>query len=227
MRALLIPFRLYCVPPRVGMVFPIFCVRWWVVSPRPPPRWMGLPIFACRGFPGLVFRLPLSSPLPFLFLLLLPYLSLALFFLLQVFLPISSPLFPPVSSSFRPFLPPAPPTVASSSSSFSVSSLLSPPVSSAMPSFPVPLVSALPHLSSLGCSSLSSFASVTLSSSVASWSSPLVVSSSLAPISSVPWPVVPPVSSVPPFPTPPLTFPVSSLFTPAPSTVASSSSLPP
>ena len=134
------------------------------------------------------------------------------------FSPISS-LFPPVSS-FHPFLLPAPPAVASSSSSFSVSSLVSPPVSSTMPSFPVPSVSALPHLFSLGCSFLSSFASV------ASWSSPLVASSSLAPISSFPWPVVLHVTSVPPFPTPPVTFPVSSLFAPAPvpSTVASSSS---
>ena len=145
------------------------------------------------------------------------------------FLPIS-PLFPPVSLSFHPFLPPDPPAVASSSSSFSVSSLLLPPVSSAMPSFPVPSVSALPHLSSLGCFSALSFASLTLSCSVASWSSPSVVSSFVAAISSFPWPVVPPVSSVPPFATPPLTFPVLSVFAPAPvpsNVASSSSSLPP
>ena len=174
------------------------------------------------GFP----RLVLSSPLPFLFLLLLPCLSLALL-LLSGFSSISS-LFLLFLLFFILFylrlplrLPPLP-LLPLSPLFYHLLSLL-------LCLLFLSLQSLLFLISSLGCSSLSSFASVTLSSSVTSWSSPLVVSPSLAPISSFPWPVVPPVSSVPPFPTPVIS-PVSSLFAPAPvpSTVTSlSSSLPP
>ena len=113
-------------PSQGGDMFPVFCVRWWVGSPQPPPRWLGLPMFACPGVSGVgvspaavissSFFLPTAPSIP-------------------VSRPLPPPGFSPISSLFSAcffFFSPF------STSGFPC--LLLPPVSSAMPSFPVPSV---------------------------------------------------------------------------------------